>query len=393
MSSTVPISEQNITAPTPQNTPLNQAPISLGLSRPTVPDIAEDQEQEDGENIEPDFNATRAHLLGMIQGKLAGLIGKSSDYIENLPLEVKQSLEALKGIQTKQDVLQAQLKREITELEKKYLEMSMPLYNRRTAIILGKEVPTVEEVEEGTKYSVKDNESYTPVPTEPAPTATAIPEFWLTALRNHVGLSDLITDRDEGALKHLIDIRYEYLNDTTEQDGKPGYKLFFDFSPNEYFENEILTKTYIYQQEVGYSGDFIYDRAIGTEIKWKEGKDLTRAFEIRKQRNKTTNRTRLIRKAHPTESFFNFFSPPKPLSEEILADLSEDEADEAEEKLELDYQLGEDFKDKIIPRAVDYFTGKALEYDLVEDDEDFVDSDDDDDESGDDDDDDDDEVS
>lgn len=119
MSSTVPISEQNITAPTPQNTPLNQAPISLGLSRPTVPDIAEDQEQEDGENIEPDFNATRAHLLGMIQGKLAGLIGKSSDYIENLPLEVKQSLEALKGIQTKQDVLQAQLKREITELEKK----------------------------------------------------------------------------------------------------------------------------------------------------------------------------------------------------------------------------------------------------------------------------------
>lgn len=106
-----------------------------------------------------------------------------------------------------------------------------------------------------------------------------------------------------------------------------------------------------------------------------------------------TNRTRLIRKAHPTESFFNFFSPPKPLSEEILADLSEDEADEAEEKLELDYQLGEDFKDKIIPRAVDYFTGKALEYDLVEDDEDFVDSDDDDDESGDDDDDDDDEVS
>lgn len=430
MSSSVPISDQDISAPTPQNTPFNQAPISLGLSRPTVPDIAEANEQEDGENIEPDLSATRAHLLGMIQGKLAGLIGKSSNYIEGLPLEVKQSLEALKGIQTKQDELQAKLKREITELEKKvcwlylpfnpyssrpqYLELSTPLYKRRTAIILGKEVPTVEEVEEGTKYSIKDNETYTPIPTEPAPTATAIPEFWLTALRNHVGLSDLITDRDESALKHLIDIRYEYLNDVAEQDGKPGYKLFFDFSPNEHFTNETLTKTYIYQQEVGYSGDFVYDCAVGTDIKWKEGKDLTREFEIRKQRNKSepyisiaqseryltvmqgTNRTRLIRKALPTESFFNFFSPPKPLSEEILADLSEDEADEAEEKLELDYQLGEDFKDKIIPRAVDYFTGKALEYDMVDDDDDFVDTDEDDDDEGDedeDDDDDNDEVS
>lgn len=58
------------------------------------------------------------------------------------------------------------------------------------------------------------------------------------------------------------------------------------------------------------------------------------------------------------------------MSEEILEDLDEEEADEAEEKLELDYQLGEDFKDKIIPRAVDYFTGKALEYDMLDDDED-----------------------
>lgn len=119
MSSNVPISGSGITAPTPQNTPLNQAPIALGLSRPTVPDITEDNEQEAGENIEPDLSGAHAHLLGLVQGKLAGLIGKSSSYIENLPLEVKLSLEALKGIQGKQDELQAKLKREITELEKK----------------------------------------------------------------------------------------------------------------------------------------------------------------------------------------------------------------------------------------------------------------------------------
>lgn len=98
-----------------------------------------------------------------------------------------------------------------------------------------------------------------------------------------------------------------------------------------------------------------------------------------------TNRTRLVRKARPTESFFNFFTPPTPLSEEILEDLEEEEADEAEEKLELDYQLGEDFKDKIIPRAVDYFTGKALEYDMMDDEDGFEDIDEDEDEEDDDD--------
>jgi len=179
-------------------------------------------------------------------------------------------------------------------------------------------------------------------------------------------------------LKHLVNIQITYLN---KEDAKPGFKLIFTFSPNEFFDNEILEKTYIYQEEVGYSGDFVYDRAIGTPIKWKEEKDLTKEFEIKKQRNKNTNRTRLVRKAKPTESFFNFFSPPPPIEED--SDLDEDELDEIEEKLEIDYQIGEDLKEKIIPRAVDYFTGKALEFEALDDDEDdFEDLDDEDDEDG-----------
>jgi nucleosome assembly protein 1-like 1 len=50
--------------------------------------------------------------------------------------------------------------------------------------------------------------------------------------------------------------------------------------------------------------------------------------------------------------------------------LEAEELDELEEKLEMDYQIGEDIKEKIIPKAVDYFTGKALEYDMMEEDED-----------------------
>ena len=128
----------------------------------------------------------------------------------------------------------------------------------------------------------KEKEDYETVPVEGE--ASAIPEFWLTALRNHPGITELITDRDADALKSLTDIKIEYLPQTAE---KPGFKLLFVFKPNEFFENEVLEKTYLYQEEVGYSGDFIYDRAIGTEIKWKEDKDLTKKFEVKRQRNKS----------------------------------------------------------------------------------------------------------
>lgn len=123
MSSNVPISgAHNITAPTPQNTPATHAPILSGLSRPTVPDIAEDNEaqaQDDGENDAMDVSEIKDHMLGMVHGKLATLVGKSSGYLESLPIEIKLNIEALKGVQVKHNELQNQYKRECLELEKK----------------------------------------------------------------------------------------------------------------------------------------------------------------------------------------------------------------------------------------------------------------------------------
>ncbi|KAG1896372.1 NAP-domain-containing protein [Suillus fuscotomentosus] len=378
MSSNVPIAHGDITAPTPQNTPLTHAPIAAGLSRPTVPDISEDNEPAEDESEDPaQITGAQAAMLGLVQGRLADLVGKSSGYIESLPIDVKKSVEALKGVQVKQNELQNQYKRECLELEKKYLELQQPLYERRNAIISGAAQATAEEIEAGSQASLKDDPLYTPLPSDEGVPA-AIPEFWLTALRNHVGLSEIITERDASALKNLTDIRLSYLPSDSP---KPGFKISFIFSPNDYFENDVLDKTYLYQEEVGYTGDFVYDHAIGTEIKWKEEKDLTKEFEIKKQRNKNTNRTRLVRKARPTDSFFNFFSPPVPPENEG-EDMDDEDLVELEEKLEMDYQIGEDLKEKIIPRAIDYFTGKALEYDVMDEDEDDFDELDDEDEDG-----------
>lgn len=210
-------------------------------------------------------------------------------------------------------------------------------------------------------------------------------------MKNQISLAEMITDRDEGALRYLTDIRMEYLD-------KPGFRLLFDFAENSYFTNKTLTKTYYYQNESGYGGDFIYDHAEGDKINWKEGQDLTVRVESKKQRNKSkrlgpktqrclrkrhtnipldTKQTRIVKKTVPTESFFNFFAPPKAPTE----DDEDDAASDIEERLELDYQLGEDIKEKLIPRAIDWFTGEALAFEELEDvdDEGFEDDDDDDD--------------
>lgn len=96
--------------------------------------------------------------------------------------------------------------------------------------------------------------------------------------------------------------------------------------------------------------------------------------------NTATKQTRIVKKTVPTESFFNFFSPPKPPTDD-----DDDAASDIEERLELDYQLGEDIKEKLIPRAIDWFTGEALAFEEFDEDdfneEDFEDDDDEDDDA------------
>ena len=96
-----------------------------------------------------------------------------------------------------------------------------------------------------------------------------------------------------------------------------------------------------------------------------------------------TKQTRIVKKTVPTNSFFNFFNPPKAPKPEDEEDEDDDLASDIEERLELDYQLGEDIKEKLIPRAIDWFTGEALQFEEL-DEEDEEDMEDDDDEEDDD---------
>ena len=399
----------DLTAPTPQNTPLSNAPIQREpLSRPTVTTIGEEDDDDDDDDEDAAAaGLPNAAIQSMIQDKLNGLVGRSSGYIESLPDEVRRRVEGLKGLNIDHQKIEAEFQREILALEKKFAQRYAPLYDRRKEIILGKVEPTAAEVESGETVDreddededededddEEDDEKETPRSLANISIKTdapkGIPEFWLTALKNHVALSEVITERDEEALRHLTDIRLRYLDvpaNAAPEQSLQGFQLdfVFDAAKNENFSNEVLTKTYFYSDQVGFSGDLVYDHAEGTTIDWKSPEaNLMHRVETKKQRNKNTNETRTVKRLVPTESFFNFFSPPKPPTDEEEED--EEELDALEERLELDYQIGEDLKDRIIPHAVDFFTGKALHYENPEewDDDEYGDEDFDDDEDDD----------
>jgi nucleosome assembly protein 1-like 1 len=234
----------------------------------------------------------------MVQGRLSSLVGRSSGYIESLDPAVRQRVDGLKGVQAEQSKFETEFQMEVLALEKKYAERYRPLFEQRRRIITGAEEPAKELVQLGQEQSddeededEEEGEGEKAKATRPlvsdaelAKAPKGIPEFWLTALKNHLGISQLVTERDEEVLKHLVDVRVEYFE-------KPGFRLVFEFAEpaGEWFSNEglRLTKAYYYHDQVGYEGDFVYDHAEGTDIQWKEGKDLTVKVETKKQRNKS----------------------------------------------------------------------------------------------------------
>ena len=221
-------------------------------------------------------------LVSMIEGKLGTLLGRSSGYVENLPAPIRRRVTGLKGIQKEHAKLEAEFQEEVLLLEKKYFAKFTPLYEKRAKVVNGVEEPTDDEVEAGKSQDSEEgeDEEKTAIKTDVDEKAAGIPEFWLTAMKNQASLAELITDRDEEALRSLTDIRMEYLD-------RPGFRLIFEFAPNEFFSNKTLTKTYFYREENGYGGDFIYDHAEGETFEWKPNKDLTVRVESKKQRNKS----------------------------------------------------------------------------------------------------------
>ena len=149
-----------------------------------------------------------------------------------------------------------------------------------------------------------------------------------------------------------------------------GFSLEFCFGANDYFSNTVLKKTYEMKCEPSKEDPFSFEgpeifKCTGDKIQWKEGKNLTVKTVKKKQKHKSKGSVRTITKQVKNDSFFNFFDPPSCEPEE-----GEDDLDPTtQDLLTSDFEIGHYIRERVIPRAVLFFTGEALEEDDFEEEE------------------------
>jgi nucleosome assembly protein 1-like 1 len=356
--------------------------------------MAADPERVDGSDMESseDEEEHRRTVKGCNQQNiLAALQERMNEFsVENLPAPVKRKIKALKQLQLKSTHIEAKFYEEVHALECRYYQLCAPLYQQRSNIISGIHEPTDEECQweseedeevssdfkSKVKIEVKDEAEVKKEENgDKDEDIKGIPDFWLTIFKNVAMLADMVQEHDEPILKHLYDIKVIFL----EKDPM-GFVLEFHFSPNEYFSNSVLTKEYHMKcvpekdDPFSFEGPEIY-KCKGCIIDWKKGKNVTVKTIKKNQKHKSRGSMRTVTKTVQNDSFFNFFSPP------IVPDDAEAEIDdETQVLLTSDFEIGHYIRERIVPRAVLYFTGEGLEDDDDYDEEDGDDDDEDEDE-------------
>uniref|UniRef100_G3U3K1 Nucleosome assembly protein 1 like 2 n=1 Tax=Loxodonta africana TaxID=9785 RepID=G3U3K1_LOXAF len=279
-----------------------------------------------------------------------------TDFVESLPVKVKYRVLALKKLQTRVANLESKFLREFHGIERKFAEMYQPLLEKRRQIINGIYEPTEEECEyKSDSGGYNDDEIYdeeeiqaTTEENKEEEDPKGIPDFWLTVLKNVDTLTPLIKKYDEPILKLLTDVKVNLSG--------PGellsFTLEFYFKPNEYFKNEVLTKTYVLKSRLAYYDPHPYrgtaiEYCTGCEIDWNEGKNVTLKTIKKKQKHQIWGTIRTVTEDFPKDSFFNFFTPHGSSSNGRYVND--------------DFLLGHNLRTYIIPRSVLFFSGDALE--------------------------------
>merc|ERR1712113_1042461 len=276
------------------------------------------------------------------------MVGMNSGYIASLPAPVKRRLKALKRIQLESTKIEAKFYEEVHKLECKYHELYQPLYQKRSTITKG-------------EYEPNDDECQWPSDDEED--VKGVPDFWLTIFKNVDMLQEMVQEADEPLLHKLTDITVTF----SEQ--PMGFTLHFYFAPNDYFSNLILTKEYEMKCEPSEDDPFSFEgpeifKCKGCTINWKEGKNLTVKTVKKKQKHKSKGNVRTITKQVKNDSFFNFFDPP-PIPDDLEATVDT----VTQDVLTNDFKIGHYIRERIIPRAVLFFTGEALEDDECDEEE------------------------
>merc|ERR1712241_199687 len=339
-----------------------------------------EDEEIDGQNAKSSMAAEllkNPAMFAALQGKLNSMVGVNSGYISSLPAPVKRRLKALKKIQLESTKIEAKFYEEVHKFECKYHEMYLPLYEKRSKITKGEHEPNDDECnwpsdddeeDEELAGDMKDKAKLEDEKSKKEATekdVKGVPDFWLTIFKNVDMLQEMVQEADEPVLSKLTDIT------VTFSESPMGFTLHFFFAPNDYFSDNVLTKEYEMKCEpseddpFGFEGPEIF-KCKGCTINWKEpGKNLTVKTVKKKQKHKSKGNVRTITKQVKNDSFFNFFDPP------TLPEDEEEEVDvDTQDLLTSDFEIGHYIRERVVPRAVLFFTGEALEEDDFDEEED-----------------------
>lgn len=289
----------------------------------------------------------------------------SREFLATLPAQIRKRVSALVGFDKQFMEAKKDYEAKRNELLIQFESTAAPLHQERKSIVSGGAAVTEEQVQEGFPEEHKAAE------VDVAATAESTEDqqltgFWLKALQRHVIVNDMISEKDAAIMKFVSDITCTSLAAPAN-----GFLVRFEFAKNEFFNNADLTKTF-HLKEI--FDELTVDRVEGTKIDWTAPeKNVTVEVIKKKQKAKIKGKVvhRTVEKTQPCDSFFRFFNEG-PISGEGGA---EEEADEENEFEELDEDqwlgLAHVLRDKIIPYAVEYYTGEAPDgsSDLEDDDE------------------------
>ena len=269
----------------------------------------------------------------------------------------KRRLNSLKQLQFKSAQLEVKFYEDLYLLECKYNKLTRPINEKRKKIINGDYEPTDEESKLSYNPGGNNNPKHEELLREreisrdlialrltsnqTTKSLKGIPEFWLNVLKRIGLICQMIEEHDEPILKHLIDIEVELM------EKKPfNFKLKFLFSPNEFFHETVLTKTYEFKIEIDPNDPYVFEapeteKSAGCQISWKKGKNPTRSP---------------LDDTQTQPSFFNFFSTLESESKERESLTCAEET-----SIALDYEIGYTFKEKVVPRAVLYYMGEIFD--------------------------------
>merc|ERR1719466_28048 len=298
--------------------------------------------------------------------------------VEDQPLEVIKRVKALKKLQFENIKNEVRYYEECHKLDLKFEALYAENNRQRQKIIEGEYEPTGTELDwkdEGLQEVIDKLEKEGG---NDQKKVKGIPDFWLTVFQNanESLLCGTFESIDEPIMKFLQDVTVTLPPENT------SFTITFHFAPNQFFTNKELTKEYLMkntfdpEDPLDFDGPEIF-KSKGCKIDWKAGKNTTvKVIKQKvKQKGKGKGGPKFVTKEEKRETFFNFFKPPK-----VPEDDKEEVDDERQAQITEDFDIGFSIKEKLVPRAVLYFTGEALEdddYDDLDDESDDEEDDDD----------------